>query len=249
MHYVDRYSAERPRRWLAVDVNVEPRRPGLRVEVPARRCLRISSADRPLVWARQDPHWAGVAWLVADRGSPGVVPPVTARDVATVRDAPLSDTWFASWARWFLAKLDASRASPLYGAEWGLERVACATDPSRPHDGITVDSQHAARRGRSGWKRWPSEQVLCLRTLSYTDSSSDDAPRPSTRAPPSALIDSRRDLDEPQGNARLIAPRDRRLWRSSPLSLPSRPKSLRDCRPGDSVVGGDERRRRSLGRR
>jgi hypothetical protein len=107
--------------------------------------MRLVREGRPLLWARRFRTYAqGIQWLLGAEEEPSPLPPLQAREVDSVHEAPLSEPWFADWARHFARALDASPFSPLHEGTWSLKRVFPFED---------AKARHGAPAEASSWER------------------------------------------------------------------------------------------------
>jgi hypothetical protein len=87
---------------------------------------------RVLLWARRFRSYSqGIQWLLGPEEEPSPLPALQAREVDSVHEAPLSEPWFADWARHFARALDVSPLSPLHEGTWRLTRVHPVSDSDR----------------------------------------------------------------------------------------------------------------------
>jgi hypothetical protein len=162
------------------------------VESGVGRWLRVRAGTETLGWARQAPHWAGLAWLARTAlEPPRVVPPIRAREVGET-----------SWPAYFARALGASSRSPLTAGTFELAPLHRLAPPHDGRDELTPGAGLGPFRAtgmlaaihlpatRLAWGHFTARTVLALRPPSPEDAARVKSWRKHARAgalPPALL--------------------------------------------------------------
>jgi hypothetical protein len=128
MRWRDLESDDAPKRWIGLELRLDPetygaRQPGLQMQAGRPRLMRMMAGEWPLLWARIDDGHYGYWYLrrrLAERTPGLVVPPMTTAEARAVAAPAGSPVWLRTWCRTFARKLVDSPVSPLYIGCWWL---------------------------------------------------------------------------------------------------------------------------------
>jgi hypothetical protein len=123
LHWRDIDDRTHPGKWDGLLLTVADRASGA-FEVamyPPMRCMRLSIADEPLLWAMVEAAHDGCAVLRAERReSLGVVPPIPFADIDGMGRHGMHG-WLRGWAKYFALRLRDSLRSPLHTGLWMMQ--------------------------------------------------------------------------------------------------------------------------------
>jgi hypothetical protein len=123
LHWRDIDDRTHPGKWDGLLLTVAGRASGaFEVAIyPPMRCMRLSIANEPLLWAMVEGCRYGCVLLGAERReSLGVIPPIPFVDIDGM-GRPGMHSWYSGWAKYFALRLRDSSRSPLHTGLWMMQ--------------------------------------------------------------------------------------------------------------------------------